>query len=64
MIGLDFFVNFTTGFYEKGILIKERTKIIRNYVMNGSFGNFLTLAAIFFVPSKFALIYLYKIFKI
>ena len=33
--------------------------------MNGSFGmDFLTLAAIFFVPSKFALIYLYKIFKI
>ena len=62
---MDFFVNCTTGFYEKGILIKERIKIIRNYAKNGTFiMDLITFISIFFVPSKFALVYLYKILKI
>ena len=58
-------MNFNTGFYEKGSLIKCRFKIIRNYVIHGTFAtDFITFLSIFFMPRKFALIYLYKIVKI
>ena len=58
-------MNLNTGFYEKGKLISNRKKIIKNYVIKGSFAmDLLTFLAILFTPNKISLIYLYKIVKI
>ena len=65
ILALDFFVTFNTGYYEKGSLIKNRKKIIKNYLFHGTFiSDLITYISIYFIPSKFALLYLYKIFKI
>ena len=62
---MDFFVNFNTGFYEKGSLVKSRSKIVKNYILHGTFFmDLITYFAIFILPGKLVLLYLYKIFKI
>ena len=45
-LGIDVLLKFTSAYYEKGLLIESKSKIILNYWKNGFFWDFLTYISV------------------
>lgn len=52
---LDMLLSLTTGFYNKGLLIMNRHKIIKNYFKNNFLGDIVAIVPVFWVQKAFGI---------
>ena len=61
---IDILVKMNRGYFDKGTMILNKRGIIKNYLMNQFFVDFITLIASFTISNYFNLIFLIKLFSV